>query len=85
MATKFPATVMVLGVVSNEGDVVPPHIFAKGLKINTEEYLKVLKEVVKPWMDRVAAGHHYVFPQQGDAGLVQGEALGVLAEGDLAP
>jgi hypothetical protein len=28
MATKFPATVMVLGVVSNECDVMPPHIFA---------------------------------------------------------
>ncbi len=65
MATKFPATVMVLGVVSNEGDVMPPHIFAKGLKINTEEYVKVLKEVVKPWMDGLAAGRHYVFQQDG--------------------
>jgi len=27
MKTKFPATVMVLGVVSNKGDVMPPHIF----------------------------------------------------------
>ncbi len=61
MATKFPTTVMVLGVVSNEGGVMPPHIFAKWLKINTEEYVKVLKEVVKPWMDGVAAGRHYVF------------------------
>ncbi len=65
MATKFPATVMVLGMVSNEADVMPPHIFAKGLKINTEEYVKVLKEVVKPWMDGVAAGRHYVFQQDG--------------------
>jgi hypothetical protein len=65
MATKFPATVMVLGMVNNEGDVMPPHIFAKGLKINTEEYTKVLKEVVKPWMDEVAAGRHYMFQQDG--------------------
>ena len=65
MSTKFPTTTMVLGVVSNEGDVMPPHFFAKGLKINTEEYLKVLKEVVKPWMDRVAAGRHYIFQQDG--------------------
>jgi hypothetical protein len=36
MVIKFPATVMILGVVSNEGDMMPPHIFAKGLKINTE-------------------------------------------------
>jgi hypothetical protein len=49
MATMFLMTVMVLGMVSNEGDVMPPHIFAKGLEINTEEY-------VKPWMDGVAAG-----------------------------
>jgi hypothetical protein len=54
MATKFPATVMVLAVVSNEGDVMPPHFFGKGLKIN----IKVLRDVVKPWMDGVAAGHH---------------------------
>jgi hypothetical protein len=65
MATKFPATVMVLGVVSNEGDVMLPDIFAKGLKINTEEYIKVLIEGVKPWMDKVAAGRHYVFQQDG--------------------
>ena len=65
MATKFPATVMVLGVVSNEGDVMPPHFFPKGLKINTDEYIKVLEEVVKPWMDSVAGGRHYVFQQDG--------------------
>ena len=27
MHTKFPASVMVLGVVSSEGDVMPPHFF----------------------------------------------------------
>ena len=65
MASMFPATVMVLGVISNEGDVMPPHFFAKGLKINDEEYVKVLRDVVKPWMDRVAAGRHYSFQQDG--------------------
>ncbi len=34
--TKFPANVMVLGVVSNKGDVMPPHIFPKGLRVNTD-------------------------------------------------
>jgi hypothetical protein len=47
MAIMFPATVMVLDVVSNEADLMPPHIFAKGLKINT--------------LYGVAAGCHYVF------------------------
>jgi hypothetical protein len=36
MKTKFPATVMVLGVVSNKGDVMPPHIFETGLRVNTK-------------------------------------------------
>jgi len=61
MASMFPATVMVLGVVSNEGDVMPPHFFAKGLKIYAEEYVKVLRDEVKLWMDGVAAGCHYGF------------------------
>ena len=30
MKTKFPATVMVLGVVSSEGHIMPPHIFEVG-------------------------------------------------------
>ena len=65
MSTKFPATVMVLGVVSNEGDVMPPYFFPKGLKINMEEYIKVLRDVVKPWMDSVAGDRHYIFQQDG--------------------
>ena len=32
MKTKFPATVMVFGVVSREGHIMPPHIFEVGLK-----------------------------------------------------
>jgi hypothetical protein len=65
MTTKYSATVTVLGVVSNKGDFMPPHFFAKGLKINAEEYVKVLRDIVKPWMDGVANRHHYVFQQDG--------------------
>ena len=43
METKFPATVMVFGVVSSEGHIMPPHIFEVGLKVNTKVYLDVLK------------------------------------------
>ena len=39
MKTKFPATVMVFGVVSSEGHIMPPHIFEVGLKVNNEVYL----------------------------------------------
>jgi hypothetical protein len=65
MSTKFPATVMVLGVVSNEGDVMPPHIFPKGLRVDTDEYLNVMETVVKPWMDQIAGNRHYIFQQDG--------------------
>ena len=40
---KFPAMVMVFGVVSIEGHIMPPHIFKVGLKVNTKVYLDVLK------------------------------------------
>ena len=39
MKTKFPATVMVFGVVSSEGHIMPPHIFEVDLKVNTKVYL----------------------------------------------
>lgn len=63
MCVKFPVNVMVLGVVSSEGDVMLPHIFDKGSKLNSEAYIEVLKNVVKPWMDEVAGGRPYVFQQ----------------------
>ena len=48
MKTKFPATVMVFGVVSSEGHIMSPHIFEVGLKVNTKVYLDMLKSVVIP-------------------------------------
>ena len=56
MKTKFPATVMVFGVVSSEGHIMPSHIFEVGLKVNTKVYLDVLKSVVIPWCNQVTAG-----------------------------
>ena len=47
--TKFPAAVMVFGVVSSEGHIMPPHIFEVGLKVDTKVYLDVLKSVVISW------------------------------------
>ena len=51
MKTKFPATVMVFGVVLSEG-----HIFEVGLKANSKVYLDVLKSVVIPCSNQVAGG-----------------------------
>ena len=61
MKTKFPATVMVFGVVSNEGHIMPPHIFEVGLKVNTNVYLDVLKSVVAPWCNQMAGGRPWVW------------------------
>ena len=63
MKTKFLTTVMVFGVVSSEGYIMPPHIFAVGLKVNTKVYLDVLKSVVIPWCNQVAGGRPWVWQQ----------------------
>ena len=63
MKTKFPATVMVFGVVSSEGHIMPPHIFKVGLNVNTKVYLDVLKSVVIPWCNQVAGGRAWVWQQ----------------------
>ena len=63
MKTKFPATVMVFGVVSSEGHIMPPHIFEVGLKVNTKVYLDVLKSVMIPWCHQVAGDRPWVWRQ----------------------
>ena len=63
MQTKFPATVMVLGVVSSDGDVMPPHNIPQGLRINSDVYTEMLESVVLPWIKKVAKGRPYVWVQ----------------------
>ena len=63
MKIKFPATVMVFGVVSSEGHIMPPHIFEVGLKVNTKVYLDVLKSVVISWCNQVAGGRPWLWQQ----------------------
>ncbi|XP_019886946.2 uncharacterized protein LOC109610920 [Ooceraea biroi] len=63
--TKFPANIHVLSVVSSEGDIMPPHFFQKRETVTKEVYLKVLRTVVKPWMETVASGRPYIFQQDG--------------------
>ena len=63
MKTNFLATVMVFGVVSSEGHIVPPHIFDVSLKVNTKLYLDVLKSVVISWCNQVAGGTAWVWRQ----------------------
>ena len=63
MKTKFSATVMVFGMVSSEGHIMPPHIFEVGLKVNTKVYLDVLRSVVIPWCNQVTGGRPWVWQQ----------------------
>ena len=61
MKRKFSAIVMVFGVVSIEGHIMPSHIFEVGLKVNTKVYLDVLKSVMIPWCNQVAGGRPWVW------------------------
>ena len=63
MKINFPATVMVFGVVSSEGHIMPTHIFEVGLKVNTKVYLDVLKSVEIPLCNQVAGGRPWVWQQ----------------------
>ena len=65
MKTKFPAMVMVFGVLSSEGHIMPPHFFEVGLKVNTKMYLDVLKSVVVPCCNQVAGSRPWVWQQDG--------------------
>ena len=83
MKTKFPATVMVYGMVSSEGHIMPPHIFDVGLKVNTKVYLDVLNSVVIPWCNQVAGGRPWVWQQGLDAGPQVQRDPGLASEGVL--
>ena len=63
MKTKFPVTVIVFGMLSSEGHIMPAHIFEVGFKVNTKVYLDVLKSVVIPWCNQVAGGRPWVWQQ----------------------
>ena len=63
MKTKFPATVMVFGVVSSQGHIMPPHIFEVSLKVNNKMYQDVLKSVMTLWCNQVAGSRPWVWQQ----------------------
>ena len=79
---KFPATVMVFGVVSSEGHIMPLHIFEVGLKVRPKVYLDVLKSVAIPWYNQVAGGRPWVW-QQDSAPAHKFRDQGLASEGVL--
>ena len=82
MKKKFPATVMVFGVLSSEGHIMPPHIFEVGLKVNIKGYLDVLNSVVIPWCNQVAGCRNCVVAGLGTGPQVQRDP-GLASEGVL--
>lgn len=50
MHAKFPDLLTVLGDVSGEGDVILPHSFVQGGRVNAVAYTVVLNMVVKLWI-----------------------------------
>ena len=56
-------------------DAITPYFLPRDLKINRDESINVLRDVVKPWMDRVVGERLYIFQQDGtpthDGGCTQ--------------
>ena len=63
MKSKQSIHIMVFGVVTCNGDIMPPFIFPHDHTLNMEVYIKNLKEVVLPWIKRVAAAKPYDWQQ----------------------
>ncbi|QQP39093.1 Uncharacterized protein FKW44_019864 [Caligus rogercresseyi] len=59
--TKFPASVMTLGVICSTGEVMSPFFFNPKERVNAERYCEVMEEVVIPWMKDKAAGREFIF------------------------
>jgi hypothetical protein len=51
ISPNFAHHVVVISVVFNEGDVMPSHIFKKGLRVNSDKFINIAETVTKPWMD----------------------------------
>ena len=59
---------MMLEVVGSNGKRMPPYWLPQGLKIGQNEYLEVLKTVVKPWIDVNYKNVDYVWQQDSAPG-----------------
>ena len=55
MKIKYPIYVMVFGVVTIYANIMPPLILSYGPRRNSEVYIKCLKKVDKPRIERMAA------------------------------
>lgn len=63
--TKHPANVMVLGVVGSDGQKCPLFFFEKGFRMKADDYVRVMRTHVLPWLKRAYPDGNYVFQQDG--------------------
>ncbi|QQP42560.1 Putative transposable element, partial [Caligus rogercresseyi] len=68
LAYAHPASSMMLGVVASDGKRMPPFWFPQGLRVGAKEYLAVIKNVVKPWLDATYPKGNYCYQQDGAPG-----------------
>ena len=63
MKTKFPNMVMIFGVISSNKEVMPPHIFEMGLRVDIEIYLQVMETVMLLCIKQVAWHRPWIWQQ----------------------
>lgn len=56
-------TNLILGVMGNEVDVMPPHFFPHCLRVKAADYKEVLKMVVMPWIESISKRRLYSYHQ----------------------
>ena len=61
--TKFPASIMTLGVIGSNGSVMPPIFFQPKERVDADKYCEVLMNTVIPWMKAEANGHDFLYQQ----------------------
>ncbi len=61
--TKFLASVLTLGVICSNGNVMPPIFFNPKEKVGADRYCEVLCNTVIPWMEAEAQGAPYIFQE----------------------
>ena len=64
-STKHPASCMMLGVVASDGKKMPPIWFDGNTRVGQKEYLEVMRDKVKPWVDANYPDGDCVWQQDG--------------------
>ena len=72
MKSKFFHSVMVSAHVSSDGDIMTFYIFELGLRLNKDDYIKLLVTLVTPCQERVVGGRPYMWQQDSSSCYIPG-------------